>query len=231
MADLEWTGPVERASLRRALRLALRRAQPELQVLAEDFLAETSRIDLLGLGEDGELVSVRVSSPSPKGSPDELGAEILAQGLSDLHWLTPRIADLRTLAPDLGLNLHARPRVQLVAPAFGPEIVSAAAWACAEAGGNRLSLFRYRAARRQGQLALLLDAVGPARVPDARASITTEPAPSESAAAALTAPPRTAPTSVGAPAQPRPARAPRSSAFRTGLSDADLLAEPAAHAD
>ena len=51
MADLEWTGAIEPASLRRALRGALRQQAPELRLIAEDFFADCGRRFRVGLFE------------------------------------------------------------------------------------------------------------------------------------------------------------------------------------
>ena len=207
MAELEWQGTIEPASLRRALRHALRRTAPGWRVVAEVFLAATTPIDLLAIGEAGELVCVRaVGSAAPAGAALDGGARLLAQGLSDLGWLAPRIADLHKLAPELGLRPLAPPRSQLVAPDFDAEVIAAAEHLGGILGDGRLSLLRYRPVRQQGQLALLLDPVK------------TGPAPlAETTSLALAATPTHGLTDPPSP-----------SAFRTGLTDADLLLEPTA---
>ena len=206
MAELEWQGPIERASLRRALRLTLRRLAPGWRMIAEDFLGQSTPIDLLAIGEAGELICIRAQPPSEDGARDEGGARLLAQGLSDLGWIAPRVADLRKLAPELGMSELAQPRCQLLAPRFDAEVVAAADQVGSILGEGRLVLTRYRPARQQGQLALLLEPLdaGP------------------STCSAATSPPR-AVEDLDAPPLTNP---PSPSAFRTGLREGDLRMEP-----
>ena len=135
MAELEWQGPIETGSLRRALRQALRRSSPGWRVVVEGFLGATTPIDLLAIGEHGEVICVRASAQETDG------AGLLASALSDLGWITPRIADLQKLAPELGLRPLAPPRVQLVAPHFSPEVLSAADHLSELLGADRLGAF------------------------------------------------------------------------------------------
>ena len=205
MADLEWQGPIESGSLRRALRQALRRSSPGWRVIAEGFLAVASPIDLLAIGESSELICIRAIAPEAR----ESGGQLLARAISDLGWLTPRIADLHKLAPELGLSPLAQPRVHLFAPEFDAEVTTAAEHLVGLLGAGRLGLTRYRPLRQQGQLTLLLEPVkiGPspwttaAPTPVLRGSLATEPT------SPLVDPPSP-------------------SAFRTGLTDAALRAEP-----
>ncbi len=145
MADLEWLGEPDRASLRRAIRHRLRHLDPTLRVVAEGFLAEQSEIDLLAVGNEGELVSIRIGR---RGGD----AVLLTQALSDLTWLRPRREHLLKLAPGLGLEPSAEPRALLLCPNFAPETCSAAENLPARTVG-RLS---YRCLRLQGQLNVLL---------------------------------------------------------------------------
>jgi hypothetical protein len=192
VAELAWTRATEPATLRRALRHALRRRSPELRVVAEGFLATASPIDLLAIGPEGELVSIRIA---PGGSAAE-GALLLTRSLADLSWLHPRAADLAALSPALGLAVGAEPRALLVAPGFDAELMAAA-----EAmPPQRLELVVWRGLRHQGQLELILEPVSPRSD-----RMTAAPAPD------------------GEGALPDP---PRTSGFRTGLTDADLQLEP-----
>ncbi len=206
MAELEWRGPIEPASLRRALRLALRRLAPGWRVIAEGFLGQSTPIDLLAIGEAGELICIRAQPPIEGGQRDEGGARLLAQGLSDLGWIAPRVADLRKLAPELGMSELAQPRCQLLAPTFDAEVVAAADQVGSVLGEGRLALTRYRPARQQGQLALLLEPRKSGPSPWAPGAT------SSAAVADLDASPLTDP--------------PSPSAFRTGLREVDLRTEP-----
>jgi len=207
LAELEWQGEIQTGSLRRALRQALRRTSPGWRVVAEGFLAATSPIDLLAIGARGELIALRAATSAPADG----GARLLARALSDLAWLTPRVEDLHKLAPELGLRPLAPPRVALFAPDFDAEVLGAAAHLADLLGRERLVLTRYRALRQQGQLTLLLDPIG-ADAPRTAAALPDE--------LPIAPPPPSAPL----------VDPPSPSAFRTGLTDADLRTEPLAPA-
>lgn len=197
MADLEWPGRPEPASLRRAARHALRRLHPELRVIAEDFLATTTPIDLLAVGSSRELVCVRMTASE---APDE-DAMLLARSLSDQSWLAPRVQDLASLAPELGLDPAAEPRSLLLSPGFGADVRAA----LQRLPSGSVQLMRYRCLQRQGQLTLLLEPDKP-EPPMRAAGRSRKTAPSD-ASRRLTDPPSP-------------------SAFRTGLTEADLGRAP-----
>lgn len=217
MADLEWQGEPDRPSLRRAVRHRLRQFEPALRVVAEGFLAESSEIDLLALGAEGELVSVRIGRPGDD-------ARRLTQALSDLTWLRARREHLLKLAPGLGLEPSAEPRAFLLSPAFAAETISAAE----NLPSRTIRCLRYRGLRVQGQLTVLLtdvEAESPGAAPQTmpgRSQSDLHGNPSREAQAlpplgggALSRPPGTE--------RPSPLTDPPSpSGFRTGLSDADL---------
>lgn len=212
MAELEWQGAIPAGSLRRALRHALRRSFPGWRVVAEGFLGAVTPIDLLAVGANGELICIRAAT----GEGQDGGARLLASALSDRAWIAPRISDLHKLAPELGLRPLAPPRIELFAPDFDTEVRTAAEHLSALLGRDRLGLTRYQALRQQGQLTLLLDPL----VRDA---------------SRRSAPPSGLPSQrdlQAAPLAPSPPLVdpPSPSAFRTGLVDADLRAEPVAPA-
>lgn len=203
MAELEWQGPIEPGSLQRALRQALRRAAPGWRVVAEGFLGLSTPIDLLAVGESGELICVRASTGAGDGALEEAGgAGLLASAVADLGFLGPRIEGLSRLAPELGLSPLAPPRAHIFAPGFDPEVVAAAEHLATLLGDDRLGLSRFRALRQQGQLHLLLD------------PLKSGPAPRSHGAHR--------PRVEAEPATPRLTDPPSPSAFRTGLTDADL---------
>ena len=209
MADLEWTGAIEPASLRRALRGALRQQAPELRLIAEDFFAEESPMDLLAVGTDGELVSVRISMNSDPAS----AALLFTRGLADLSWLRLRHQGLLKLAPGLGLEVGAEPRSLMLCPEFGQELRRAAE----NLPDPAVRFLTFRSLRQQGQLTLLLEPQKPALARAQAPQATPASAPLESAPVV---------------AQPISASAlrlkdrPSSSTFRTGLRDEDLRLEP-----
>jgi len=207
MAELEWEGRPERPSLRRAIRHRLRRFDPTIRVIAEGFLAETSAIDLLAVGDEGEIISIRIG----RGGDD---AALLTHALADLSWLRPRLADFLKLAPGLGLEPSAEPRAMLLCPEFARETRAAA-----EIFPDRsIELATYHCLRQQGQLGVLLKTESTSQ-PKTGERTRTEPhatgreAQGIATAPTLSEPPRPLPTS------------PSQSGFRTGLSDADLRIE------
>lgn len=205
MAELEWETNPKRPSLRRAVRHRLRDLEPPIRIAAENFLALESRMDLLGIGPEGELVSVRIGI----GHTD---AALLAHCLSDLVWLRSHGEDLARLVPDLGIEGAGDPRALLLCPAFDRTTRSAAE----SLPPGRIELMTYRCYRQRGRLGVLLEddtRPGPAAVEEELAE-------------------RDVPAGLGVehpPAVPnddRPIRAPAaSSGFRTGLSDAELRAD------
>ncbi len=197
MAELEWEGRPDRPSLRRAIRHRLRRLDPGIRVIAEGFLAEASAIDLLAVGGEGEIISIRI------GRDGEDGA-LLTQSLADLSWLRPRITDFLKLAPSLGLEPSAEPRAMLFCPEFQRETCAA----IENLPARSIELATYHCLRQQGQLSVLLKPGFPARPQTGEPTMTemNRPDPIAQQQAAR----------VDRPSRTR---------FRTGLSDADLHLE------
>ena len=220
MAEFEWGLLPERPALRRAIRHQLRSLDRSLRILAEDFLASESRIDLLAVGGEGELVSIRIGQPGED-------AAMLTRSLSDLVWLRPRTRDLRKLVPGLGIEPSAEARSILLCPDFQGETRLAI-----DNFPLSIELMVYRCYRHRGQLNVVLEpqklqkreARPPHRVPDRKerpqrrspSSLETLPDPSSGQSSAVATP-------LGRSDEPDPLRhlAPNSD-FRTGLSDADL---------
>lgn len=233
MADLEWPGPIDEAVLRRAVRLALRGTEPAWRIVAEDFLAASSRIDLLAVGEAGELIAIRIASPDPADG----GTRLLAQGLADLAWLAARASDLARFAPDQGLSAVAPPRAVLIGNAFDQEVETALQAIAHGLGPGRVEALRLRPVRHQAQLTVLLERSGrpapPASEPEpGRPASTDAEAPAtvnrDATAQDGAPPPRVpdAPSDAPAPPAHAPGRRltdpPSPSGFRSGLVDADL---------
>jgi len=152
LTDLEWEGLPERLSLRRAIRHRLRRFDPTIRVIAEGFLAEASAIDLLAVGGEGEIISIRIGRSGDDGA-------LLTRCLADLHWLQPRSVDFLKLAPRLGLEPSAEPRAMLCCPEFAAETRAAVETLPARS----IELATYRCLRQQGQLSVLLETTSPSR--------------------------------------------------------------------
>ena len=207
MADLEWEGCPERPSLRRAIRHRLRHFDPTLRVIAEGFLAETSEIDLLAVGGEGEMISVRIG----RGGDD---VALLTHALADLTWLRPRLADFLKLAPGLGLEASAAPRAMLLCPEFARETRAAV-----ENLPNRsIELATYHCLRQHGQLSVLLETENPSQPKTGEASMA-------ETHGAGTDPKRHTPSQTVPSASHQRTDAPSPSGFRTGLTDADLHLE------
>jgi hypothetical protein len=208
MAEIEWDTLPERPSLRRAIRHQLHRIDPSLRVVAEAFLAAESPIDLLAVGGEGELVSVRIGYAGED-------AALLTRALSDLAWLRPRVADLSGLAPELGIEATADARALLVCPDFGAETLGAIGGLPV---GVRIEPIGYRSYRHHGQQSVVLEIRESRRCGRSPGTLGAEadsnprdrggrfdPAPLESESLA--------------------AAGPSTTGFRTGLSDADLQLE------
>ncbi len=221
MAEFEWGLVPEPPALRRAIRHQLRSLDRSLRILAEDFLASESTIDLLAVGGEGELVSIRIG----RAGED---AAVLTRSLSDLVWLRPRTRDLLKLVPGLGIEPSADARSILLCPDFQAETRAA----IENFPSHTVELMVYRCYRHRGQLNVILEpqklhkreARPPHREPDRKEwaqrrsprSLETLPDPSSGPGAAVPGP-----LDRGEGPDPLLNLAPTSD-FRTGLSDADL---------
>jgi hypothetical protein len=207
LAELEWEGRPERPSLRRAIRHRLRRFDPSIRVIAEDFMAETSRVDLLAVGGEGEIISIRIG----RGGDDRT---LFTQALADLSWLRPRLPDFLKLAPGLGLEPSAAPRAILMCPEFSRETL-AAVETCAP---RSMELATYHCLRQQGRLSVLLETRSVSQQSSiARPTTITDHDRTGS---------RTETLSATRPRSPeQTTESSRRTSFRTGLSDADLRIE------
>ncbi len=204
MAELEWEGRPERPILRRAIRHRLKRFDPTIRVIAEGFLAEASAIDLLAVGGEGEMITIRIG----RGGDD---VALLTQSLADLTWLRPRLADFLKLAPGLGLEPSALPRAMLFCPDFARETRAAVE----NFPAHSIELLSYHCLRQQGQLSVLLESWNSSRKACAVRPASDEHPPDR--------PARPDPAEKVHPKpSPRPSDPPNPSNFRTGLRDADL---------
>jgi hypothetical protein len=215
LADPAPAGLPDRRTLRRAIRHELRRLDPSIRVVAEDLLTETTTVDLVGRGARGELVAIRIG----RGGDDD---RLLTGLLADRAWLAPRLVDWCKLAPELDLDPDAGVRGLLVCPDFQRETCSAATLLPEQAIG----LIRYHCLPRQyDRWAVLLESVKldpPIHRPSPEAISEHDPFPDS--AEDRSAPPAGtgSPPRRLAPSLPADGSRPRASAFRTGLTDADL---------
>ncbi|MBY0399610.1 hypothetical protein K2X89_04900 [Myxococcota bacterium] len=211
MADASLEGFRDRASLRRALADRLRELDPKLSIVAEGFLAESSTIDLLAVGGEGELVSIRFAKP-------EDDRATLTRVLADLSWLRPRRADLLNLAPGLGIDPSVEPRALVVCHEFSTESRAAVD----NFPVNTVALLRCRSRQMGSERVVFLEPV----IADARDL----PLFSEPTVGATRTTARTAEPIPSSPTLPRPSRPtssgltdpPSPSAFRSRLVDTDL---------
>ena len=178
MTEQQTTEPPHRALLIRSVAARLHLVVKGFQPIAQDLLADTSRIDVFGVAGDGAAVLALL------GEEDE-ALTLLARALAQRAWLAPRLADWLKLAPDLGVRPDAAVQALLLCPRFGPEALAAAG----TVDRSTLRLVTWRFVRNGSHADVLLEPVG--------------------------APP----LSSQAPAPAEPASP---SAFRTGLSEADL---------
>ena len=195
LTDFKWHGRLQRPTLRRAVRHRLAGDDPSIRVIAEDFLAETSNIDLLAVGAEGEIVSLRIGR-------DGDDVSLLTQCLADLAWLHPRVADFLKLAPTLGLEPTAEPRALLLCPDFAPETLAAVGGLPARS----LGLVRYYCLESQGQPSVLLKTWNPPSSATDGRSLRADSSIQASSAEVST----------------RSTRSSSPAVFRTGLTDADV---------
>jgi len=128
----------------------LHRVVSGFRPVAEDLLADVSRIDLFGVTDDGQAVLALVGDRG-----DDL--TLVARALAQREWLTPRLADWRKLAPNLGLRPDARVRALVLCPEFGAE-----ARAAARAVGPGIALVTWRYLRNGSDADLFLEPIAPA---------------------------------------------------------------------
>lgn len=146
MSELRLSEAPPRPQLLHAVAVDLHQQVPGFRRLAEEILAEESRIDLVGVAGDGAAVLVSV------GEADDALTR-LGRLLAQRRWLEPRLADWLKLAPSLGIRLELPIRIVLVCPRFGGEVRAAAA--AIDADG--LQLVRYRGIRNGSGVDLLLE--------------------------------------------------------------------------
>lgn len=105
------------AMLRRTLRRQLEQMQPPLRTLAENVLADGSRIDLVTRDPLGGVVVVLIA---------DIGQdlEVFTRALAHRSWVQQRVPDWTQLAPELDLSpsVHAL----VLCPKFRPETIAAA---------------------------------------------------------------------------------------------------------
>lgn len=195
MSRLRPVLPASRSEARRGLRDAVERLGRPLRVLAEDILGLDRSLDLVCADPAGRVVVVLLGRAG-----EDL--ELVADGLAQRAWLEPRLGDWRKLAPGLDVRPDLGVGALLVAPDFGARAREAAR----DATGIGLARIRFVAASdplaaEDPPPAALLELLDP---PDPSAGGVEPGADLPGAGGRGPAPPR------------------RRSAFRTGLSEAEL---------
>jgi hypothetical protein len=109
----------EAATRRLALRRALGAHWPSLRVVAENLLGAETRIDLVGVGADGETLLVLQGEPGRD-------LELVARGLAQRAWVEARLGDWLQLAPELRARPESGVAALLLCSSFGPEALAAA---------------------------------------------------------------------------------------------------------
>lgn len=112
--------PPSRTERTRLLRRELERLEPGLRVIAEDVLAQSSRIDVIGADGRRRVVAAIVAE-------GDAVDRALTLALAHRSWLIDHVPDWPKLAPDLPIDATAGVRTLLVAPEFDPELVAAVA--------------------------------------------------------------------------------------------------------
>jgi hypothetical protein len=154
LPELRPAQPPPRSELLARLASRLHLVIPEFRPVAEDLLADVSRMDVFGVGGDGSPVLALLGDAG-----DDL--TLVARALAQREWLAPRVDDWLKLAPDLGLRPGASVQAIVLCPEFGPE--ARAAVRGLEPGTVRLVAWRYL--RNGSDAGLLLENIttGPAR--------------------------------------------------------------------
>lgn len=147
MSGLRLAPPPPRDELRRALRAVLGRLGRPLRVLAEDVAGLEGAIDLVAADPAGRVVLVLVADAGGD-------LELVADGLAQRAWLSPRLGDWRKLAPELDIRPGEGIDLLLLAPEFGARARSAAR--AADPEGISLARLRF-VADGQGQPRPLLE--------------------------------------------------------------------------
>ena len=112
------------------LRRRLARLAPSLRPVAQDVLAETSRIDVVAIDAN------RAAVAGFDGEGDDLAT--FTRALASSAWLEARLPDWCQIAPDLGIDATAPVRALLVAKSFAPETRAAAK----RVGSSQIALLR-----------------------------------------------------------------------------------------
>lgn len=150
MSAAEKVRPASAAELRQEIRRQLPLLDPELRIVAEDFMGLASPIDLLAISSRGEVVLILLSL---EGEND---AALLTRCLAQRAWAAPRLRDWAQLAPELEIAADTPIRVILLAPDFGSETLAAAA----SLRPGVVQLVRHVSLRVGGQPGLLFEPIG-----------------------------------------------------------------------
>lgn len=140
--------PPPRSELLGSLAARLHLVIPQFRPVAEDLLADASRIDVFGVAGDGSPVLALLGDEG-----EEL--TLVARALAQREWLTPRIEDWQKLAPDLGVRPGAPIQAVVLCPEFGSE--ARAAVRALQPGAVRLVTWRF--VRNGSEADLLLSPV------------------------------------------------------------------------
>lgn len=152
MAEVRGILPVSAEQLRREVRQRIAQIDPDLRVIADDFMGLASPIDLMAVNGRGEVSLLLLAL---EGEDD---AALLTRALAQRAWAGPRVRDWAKLAPDLELAADAPVRAILLAPSFGAETRAAAM----SLRGGLIELIRFVWVRAGAERGLLLEPVGDA---------------------------------------------------------------------
>ncbi|MCS5636001.1 MAG: hypothetical protein NZ990_05750 [Myxococcota bacterium] len=150
MAEVRGILPVSAVQLRRDVRQRIAQIDPDLRIIADDFMGLASPIDLMAVNGRGGVVLILLAL---EGEDD---AALLTRALAQRAWAGPRVRDWANLAPDLELAADAPVRAILLAPSFGVETRAAAN----SLRGGAIELIRFVSVRAGSERGLLLEPVG-----------------------------------------------------------------------
>lgn len=139
--------PPPPAEVRQFVRRRMILLEPATRILAEDLLAETSRVDLVAVDHQGQAVLVLI------GQEGEDRA-LLTRALAQCAWARTRLGDWLKLAPQLDLEAAAGVRAIILSPSFHPETLLAAS----SLEAPKVSTVVYRCISNETRSQLLLEA-------------------------------------------------------------------------
>lgn len=152
MAELRTAEPLPRTLLIQSIAARLHHVVPGFRPIAQDLLADASRIDVFGAADDGAAVLALL------GEREADALALLARAVAQREWLVAHLPDWLKLAPDLGVRSGAPVQAVVLCPHFGTEAVAAAR----AVDRGPLQLVTWRCVRNGSEADVLLERLFPA---------------------------------------------------------------------